>query len=431
MALEPLAFVVDKFKEFGNWSQHFVGGLIPRRSETSARRNPIEILKRLQREAFSDLMKLRDRQDKVERVLALYKTAKGSPFQEASTVLRGEVDLLGAFLMMPIVEDQGFDAPSRIGIKTGIDSRFTFETTVRDDKDALLVEFVSGQKRTTNVVEGLGSSLSLAKVLYIANAGDWLSAFAIPVGAQCRDVAFVTDPSHQGKGLTDRSASGPPLLNLHNGSAIGLMVKKSNIVASLAQFGSGLGRHPDSDDIGYCFSTFGQILCQLPGGTKLSLLGLLQVPKLSTTPFNHGPLTIAVGGFKRKNSLETLVEEFSPPMGTTSQGNVPNGSIALMLESEYDEMTKIGGWIELKNSDPKHLQWAVSVSDDSEDSVGWGMRLSGMIEGSSHRDHFEVESYLKLNLGKNFSLKPGIAYAYMMNGKANSAALLLRSSWSL
>lgn len=218
-------------------------------------------------------------------------------------------------------------------------------------------------------------------------------------------------------------------MNLHNGSAIGLMVKKSNIVASLAQFVSGLGMPPDSGNIEHCFSTFGQVLCQLPRGTKLSLLGLLQVPKLSHQRANHGPLTLSFGGYRHQEAYEGMVEEFVPPMGTSLQGNASTGSIALMLESEIDEFTKIGGWVETKNSNLKYLKWAVSVSDDSEDSFGWGIRFSGMNEGPNSFDHFQVESYLKLNLGKRFSVKPGVAF--IKDGNSRTTALMLRSNWSL
>lgn len=425
--MEPVAFVVDKIEGFRKRGQDFFAGLIHRRRETSGRRHPIEILKRLQREAFSDLMKLRDRQDKVERILSLYKTAKGSPFQEVGTALRGEVDLLGALLMRHTVEHDDCNVLGRAGIRTGVDTRFSFETTVRDN-DALVVEFVSGHKHNL-VEEGFVSPLSLSKVFYTANAGDWLSAFVIPMGGKCSDVAVVTNPSHQGKGLTGVSSCGPPLLNLHNGSAIGLMVKKSNIVASLAQFVSGLGMPLDSGSIEHCFSTFGQVLYQLPRGTKLSLLGLLQVPKLLRQCANHGPLTLSFGGYRRQEAYEGMVEEFVPPMGTSSEGNASTGSIALMLESEIDEFTKIGGWIEMKNSNLKYLKWAVSVSDDSEDSFGWGIRFSGMNEGPKSFDHFQVESYMKLNLGKRFSVKPGVAF--IKDGNSRTTALMLRSNWSL
>ena len=219
-------------------------------------------------------------------------------------------------------------------------------------------------------------------------------------------------------------------MSQQNGSAIGVMVKKSNVVASLAQFVSGLRTHQDSDGIEHCFGTFGQVACQLPRGTKVSLLGLLQVPKLTRQPVNHEPFTLSFGGHKHQEVPEQTIEEFvPPPIGTVSRGNVSTGSIALMLESEVDEFTKIGGWIEMNNSDPNHLKWAVSLSDDSEDSFGWGMRFSGMNEGRKKFDHFKVESYMKLNLGKRFSIKPGVVY--VKDGNAKMTALMLRSNWSI
>ncbi|KAF3446809.1 hypothetical protein FNV43_RR11989 [Rhamnella rubrinervis] len=426
--MEPVAFVMDKFKGFAKWSQNLVDGLIHGRCETSDRRNPIDILKRLQRETFSDLMKVRDRQDKVERMLSLYGTAKGSPFQEASTLVKGDVDHLGAFLMINNADNQDYDALGEAGIRTGIDSRFTFETTVGGN-NTLGVEFVSSQKHNNNLGDALGSSLSLAKVFYMANVSDWFSAIAIPMGAKGRDVAFMTDPSHQGKGLTDVTFSGPPLLNLCNGSALGLMVKKSNFVASLAQFVSELEMEQDSNRIRHRFSTFGQVLCQLPRGMKLSLLGLLQLRNLPHQRGNHGALTFSLGGAKSESAPEPMIGAFAPPVGTNSQGNATTGSIALMLESEIDEIPKVGCWIEMEKSNPRYLQWAVSMSDDSEDSLGWGMRFSGTIESPTDLNLFGVESYMKFNFGKRFSVKPGIAYIMSRNAKV--AAFMLRSNWSL
>ncbi|KAI5353662.1 hypothetical protein L3X38_006556 [Prunus dulcis] len=445
--MEPVAFVVDKFRGLTKSTQELFDGLIHGHPQRSARRHPIEILKRLQREAFSDLMKLRDRQDKVERMVSLYGTSKGSPFQEASTLVRGEVDLLGAVLLMHNIDDEvdhKSDVLSRAGMRTGVDSRFAFETSVRQN-DTLVAEFVASQKHKGSLSDLSECPLSLAKVSYTANVSNWLSAIAIPVGAQCRDVAVLTNPSHQGKGLTDLSSFGPPLLNQHNGSAVGLMVKKSNTVASLAQFVSGLGAQVGSGRVELCLSTFGQIVCQLPGGTKLSLLGLHQMPRLSSEYVDHriGALTIPLGSLTHDRSRETIVEgslthdrspeamveAYVPALGSNSPEKGSSGSIALMLESEVDEMTKIGGWIEMKQSNPRHLEWAVSVSDDSEDSVGWGMNLSGTLGGPNLWDRVQIESYMKLNLGKRFSVKPGIAH--IVDGNARMTALMLRSNWSL
>ncbi|PQQ21488.1 uncharacterized protein Pyn_07736 [Prunus yedoensis var. nudiflora] len=371
-------------------------------------------------------------------MVSLYELPK-EVFQEASTLVRGEVDLLGAVLFMHNIDDEvdhKSDVLSRAGMRSGVDSRFAFETSVRQN-DTLVAEFVASQKHKGGLSDLSECPLSLAKVSYTANVSNWLSAIAIPVGAQCRDVAVLTNPSNQGKGLTDLSSFGPPLLNQHNGSAVGLMVKKSNIVASLAQFVSGLGAQVGSGRVELCLSTFGQIVCQLPGGTKLSLLGLHQMPRLSSEYVDHrvGALTIPLGSSTHDRSHETIVEgslthhrspeamveAYMPPLGSNSPEKGSSGSIALMLESEVDEMTKIGGWIEMKQSNPRHLEWAVSVSDDSEDSVGWGMNLSGILGGPNLWDRVQIESYMKLNLGKRFSVKPGIAHIVDGNARMDCA----------
>ena len=156
----------------------------------------IEILKRLQREAFSDLMRLRDRQDKVEKVLSLYNTQRSSPFQENVTHVKGEVNVLGALLFMSVIDNHSFKALHRAGISTGIHSRLTFETTVRES-DSLVAEFVANQKAKVDFGVDSGSELTLSKVLYKASVGDWMSATVVPVGARCRDVSIIANPSHQ------------------------------------------------------------------------------------------------------------------------------------------------------------------------------------------------------------------------------------------
>ena len=141
----------------------------------------------MQRESFSDIMKLRDRQEKLERVLAFFKSSKESPVQETSTHVRGEFDAVGALLMIGTIDGTKCRAIER-AIRTGIDSRLTFETTIRE-KYTLVAEFVGSERGQKSI---LGSPLSLAKVLYAAHISDWCTAVAIPVCGRCRDVAVRT-----------------------------------------------------------------------------------------------------------------------------------------------------------------------------------------------------------------------------------------------
>ncbi|KAA8537490.1 hypothetical protein F0562_027098 [Nyssa sinensis] len=69
--------------------------------------------------------------------------------------------------------------------------------------------------------------------------------------------------------------------------------------------------------------------------------------------------------------------------------NVAAGSIALVLESKLDKSTRIGGWLEMKRSNLRFLQWAVNMSDTPEDDFGWGLSLGGSIRGPRSWDHFQ------------------------------------------
>ncbi|KAL0438390.1 UNVERIFIED_CONTAM: hypothetical protein Slati_2322000 [Sesamum latifolium] len=418
--MEPVNSVVDKLKGFAKSSKDFARGLFNWR-HNSNRRTPIEILKRLQREAFSDIMKLRDRQDKVERVLTFYKSSKGSPFEEASTHVKGKVDVRGGFFIMDGVDEQKRDAIQRSGIRTGIDARLTFETSVRE-KDTLVAEFMASEKGQDDM---FGSSLSLAKVLYTAHISDWFSAVAIPMGAQCRDVG-VAISSHQERALTDYSEFGPPVLNQYNGGAIGIMVRKSNMAASLAQFVSGLGIQVNSAGIACSLSTFGQVVWQLSQSTKLSLLGVHRESRPSSQNTSLGAFAVPVSIFTRNRHSETSVEEDSP---RSRERHILDESIALMFNSELDETTRIGGWIETKKSNPRDFQWAVTMCDTPEDEFGWGLTLGGLTQGPKPLEHFQVETFFNLNIGKRFKLQP--ALLYVKDGATQFPSLMLRASWSL
>ncbi|KAH0757392.1 hypothetical protein KY290_020885 [Solanum tuberosum] len=387
-------------------------------------------------------MKLRDRQEKLERVLAFFKSSKGSPVQETSTHVRGEFDAVGALLMIGSIDVSKCNAIER-AIRTGIDSRLTFETTIRE-KDTLVAEFVGSERGQMNI---LGSPLSLAKVLYAANISDWCSAVAIPVGGRCRDVAVPTSsreyqqevakvirskvllPASQKmvrskflfckskeRGLTDYSSFGPPLLNQLNGSGISVMVKKSNIVACLAQFVSAL---PHSGSLLFCLGTFGQVVCQLSSNTKLSILGIHKMGNLSRQQPRLAAMSLPFSFLQRSGH----------PHASFVENSLLDGYLAMTLESELYESTKIGGWVEMKRSNPKHLQWAVTMSDTSEDDFGWGLSLGGLVQGRRNYDRFQVECFLNFNVGKKCKLQPGLLY--VIDGATQFPALILRTSWSL
>lgn len=225
----------------------------------------------------------------------------------------------------------------------------------------------------------------------------------------------------QERGLTKYSEFGPPLLNQQNGSAVGIKVRKANIVSSFAQFVSSLENPVNSDGLTRSLSTFGQVVWELSRNTKLSLLGMHRQSRPSSQNISLGELAFPISIHKHDSFSETSMEEGSP----TNRER----SIALMFNSELDDSAKIGVWIQTRNSNSKILQWGFTMSDTPEDELGWGLSLGGVLEGRKRLEHFQVETFFNLNFGNRFTLQPGLVF--VKDGGTQFPALVLRSSWSL
>uniref|UniRef100_A0A1D1YAW0 Major core protein n=1 Tax=Anthurium amnicola TaxID=1678845 RepID=A0A1D1YAW0_9ARAE len=428
--MDTLASAMERVKALARSCEERIrGGLWKRAAGTDddsdhPRDDPIDILKRLQREAFFELMKLRDRQEKVERMLAFQKTSKGSPFREDGTHMKGFVDVTGA-LSFAVTDDQEMaDVLNIAGIRTGVNSRFIFETVARQ-KDTLMAEFVASQDRPGYLGDVPGSPLTLSKALYSANISDRISLILIPLGARCRDFGFGSNLL-QFQGFAEPSSFEPPLLSQCLGCATGLRVKCSNITASVAQSVSRLDMQLFSS-VRRCLGTFGQVNCEILDGTTVSLLGLWQMPRSSSQPTRNGTLAVRTVGLGPHASSQTDAGHTSSIVARGQMDNVSSGSVAVMLESELDESSRIRGWVELLKSDFKSLQWALSISDTPEDEVGWGLTIGGNIGGD--RKRVQLEGYLKFGLGRRFSLQPGLVYT--LDGSSQFPAMAIRASWTM
>lgn len=146
-------------------------------------------LRRLQRETFSDLLKVRERLDKLEHKTGLRGRTHGDALTSARTNLRGEVNAGGAFV---IVEDSS-SAHSRAslqyaGLKTGLDVRFTFTTPMREG-DMLTTQCGVGQGSGMSDDHSFGGPLILQKINYLAQINDSLSVSIAPLGARASDMS--------------------------------------------------------------------------------------------------------------------------------------------------------------------------------------------------------------------------------------------------
>nr|ACF87070.1 unknown [Zea mays] len=116
--------------------------------------NPVQILKRLQRQAFYDIMQLRERQEKVERVISLFKATKVGPFAEESTRVKGVVNVAGS-LPRDISEAESC-----------ISSRFVFEAPVRK-KDSLFAELSTEHRYVSQENDHIETPFVLSKLMYL------------------------------------------------------------------------------------------------------------------------------------------------------------------------------------------------------------------------------------------------------------------------
>ncbi|CAN6162682.1 unnamed protein product [Urochloa humidicola] len=341
--------------------------------------NPVDILKRLQREAFHDIMQLRERQEKVERVLSLFKASKVGPFAEESTRVKGVINVAGS------LSRESSEAES------GISSRFVFQTTVRK-KDSLFAELVTDPRYMSQENDHIGSPLVLSKVMYLSNINDSLSVAAVPVGARCDD--FSTDPNLREEHwlASLRSSLRPPLLMKSHKYAGGLILRSKNFAISLSELISVAGQPLNGGEASRVFTEFGQFSYQMADDIKLTLSAAW-----------HGPSVIPR---KRK----------------------PTAGGCIDVELKIDEDSRIGAWIEInRKSNPRLLRWALTLSDTPEADLGWGLSLRRGTEAKPQR--FQVEGFLNLHLGKKAAVQPGIMFN--LDGRRCTPALVFHSSWSL
>ncbi|CAI9112930.1 OLC1v1013441C1 [Oldenlandia corymbosa var. corymbosa] len=91
------------------------------------------------------------------------------------------------------------------------------------------------------------------------------------------------------------------------------------------------------------------------------------MPKLATQRLNLGAMTLPVDSFRPSNFERAVDSDYDLEVGTSKKEDLLEGKLVLMIETEVDETTRIGGWVEMKHANNRHLQWAVTMSDIPED----------------------------------------------------------------
>jgi len=151
-------------------------------------------LRRLQREAFADLLRVRERLDKLEFYTGLRPSKTQSSLGDggAKTRLKGEVSAGGAFVLLDDQSSrQSRIALERTGLHTGLDVRFTFETPYRE-QDVMITECSAGHSGSDGSI--LGGPISVTKLVYNAQVTNDFNFVVAPLGARGSDVTETVNP---------------------------------------------------------------------------------------------------------------------------------------------------------------------------------------------------------------------------------------------
>ncbi|XP_040384417.1 uncharacterized protein LOC102699535 [Oryza brachyantha] len=437
---------------------------------------PAEIMKRLQREKLSDMIKLMDGHEQIERIVSLYTSgAKALHLPELPVRVKVALDAAGALLLVDgdeLEEARGRLAKARS--TTGLSSRFVFESSTRGGKDTVAAELATGLGAAAAAG---GRPLELTRLQYCAHVGDLLSMTLVPFGAQCNNFLHGSSliQSIQSRALS----GGPPSFSERHDCGAGLSVKRSRFRASIAHLifgspgehgGGGNGDHGLPNRL----TTFGKVSYDTADDVKLSLSGLWQVRPPSSRFSDLGALAVPLGSLKTRKPIPPRPSTptppaSSPPPGSPSssmmvqgpappppptpmagvkttvdvQGSVaaagaaaaPSHTVAVMVDCDMYEALRVEGWVEVETAaapatrrrgSSRPVRWGACVSDCPERELGWGFRLGGTAEKGKHRPHFE--GFLSFDLGRGGRLQPGLIIA-VDDDNHKTPALVLRSSW--
>ncbi|EFJ09946.1 hypothetical protein SELMODRAFT_447513 [Selaginella moellendorffii] len=432
------------------------------RSDNLAKASETGALKRLQKEAFTDIMKLREKFEKLELGLSTKDFSSGLE----RTTIKGRVAAGGAFVLMQ--DSSSYNSRSALeqsGLPAGLEAEFTFQTAFRDDNDLLTTKCVSGDGGFGT--SGLGGPIRLAKISYATKVTDETKFSLVPLGAQATDMTEVVNPL-QGEALTKFTSSGPSLFSHCKGSAIGATYRSSNTLASLSEYISGWG---DSNGL-LCLSTLAQFIHQPTEQLALSLSALNRFWPSPPLPSATGLHWSEMKPFVLSKSLRSSGVDTMRTSGSSSVSQAlsngdrwsleapayePKGTamqaFAMSGEMDLGGGACLGGWLQmergdwLQDDDQKKLVWSLSLAQEaSVDSVGWGVSL-----GRSRRDfwsslkdeesdvigrqaevsstQFQVEAFLKYDFGQRFTLQPGLLY--VLNKQCQTPALMVKGEWKL
>lgn len=222
----------------------------------------VQTLKRLLRDVFSDLVKVRARLEEVENSVGITASqdpnGEGTPVPHAastSTSSKGKLPVRyvttggGSNVVSGVLEvgggllwaDEDVDPSSSgaavkdTGVRLGTDLLMRIGATVRGGSDVVMAECKADPVQET---------MSLQKVLYNFKLSNMLRLVMAPFGAKAQDVAYTLNPV-AGRGLTSLVKHGSPLHQHVLGSLFGAAIDLRRAWVSTGYFSQGESSETD------------------------------------------------------------------------------------------------------------------------------------------------------------------------------------------
>lgn len=289
-------------------------------------------MRRLQREACTDLLRVKERLDKLEYHTGLRTSKENTSFGEGGsrTNLRGKVSAGGDFVFLDDESSRHSRAAlEQAGLHTGLDVRFTFEISYRE-RD-MTTECSAGHSGSDGSI--LGGPISVTKLVYNAYVTNDFNVVIAPLGAHGNDVTETVNPL-QGHALTQFARVGPAMYHDCVGSALGATLRGKAALVSLSQFLSGWGTECLLSDGPVnsgplCLCTLAHIMFQPWKNSVFSLSAdnrFWPSPPLPSFRGLHwsemGPLVLSKSHHSRKNSESISLPMSNPRYFRTSMDSM-------------------------------------------------------------------------------------------------------------
>lgn len=343
-----------------------------------------QTLKRLVREIFAELVKVRSRLTEVEMstgVSIIKDTADATYLESAnenfgaktrSPAFSSAVDIGGGFLWADDARQAHDDTTllQDAGVRIGTEMRFAFTKQVRDDVDLIAAECQSNQSSTNFKVD---------RLVYTARPHDQIKVVVAPLGGRAQDIAYTLNPI-AGQGLTNVVRHGCPIHQQNLGSLVGIALDTEKAWGSFALSSNAVessfaGLEPTT-------STVGRSL-------------FMQLTAAPTSNVSAGAAFL-----RQEDSNDDVI---SQKLGIIAAGRV-RSSLAMHSWAIVD-------LVEDEFSIDQISSWGFSVASYPNGSAnGWALgigRLSGSDDGGDLRPNL-YEASMHVKAGNGLTLSPGL-----------------------